>query len=113
MKYHEFSKIAPWGNTTAFVYESPKSHYNYASGEVNEDTFQYVDSDTDFNIVGIDDLPEVKEVIIDNFLPEIAPAECVEDESFDAIKSAIENGDAQIALWTEGTETAYMLLLKF
>lgn len=118
MTYQEFTKNIEFGNTTAFVYDSPNNRYNYSSGEICDEVFDNVDSDTEFTIVGIDELPEVKEVIIDNFLSEIAPAAGIEDEGYNMVKKQLNNGKAKVGYWDEETHygdtfttRTYMLIL--
>lgn len=119
MKYNDFQNIINWGDTTAFVLDAPNNRYNYSSGVIDDDVFANIDADTEFSIVAIDELPEVKEIIIDNFLSELEPAEGVDDEGFNAIKSDLENGNAKIGYWNEETHygtdsfttTTYMLIL--
>ncbi len=112
MKYNEFIKNIEFGNTTAFVYDSPNNRYIYSSGEITEDTFESVTDETEFEIVGINELPEVKEVIVDNFLSELEPAANVEDDEYNEIKKRLETGDAKIGYWSEndGNDDIYMLI---
>lgn len=120
MTYKEFTKEITFGDFTAFVYDAPNNRYNYASDEITVDIFDNVTSDTEFHITGINSLPEVKEVIIDNFLSEIAPAAGIEDEGYDNIKANIEQGLAKVGYWEEETKygpdtittTVYMLILE-
>lgn len=120
MKYQDFIENIEFGNTTAFVFDAPNSRYNYSSGEISEEVFENVDSDTEFTIVDIDELPRVKEVIIDNFLSEIAPAANVEDEGYDIAKKQLNDGKAKIGYWDEETHygpdtfttRTYMLILS-
>ena len=119
MKYQEFINHFNFGDFTAFVYDSANSRYQYASGEITDDTFAFATSQTEFNIVGIDTYPRVKEVIVYNFLPELASAPGIEDDNYSEIKSIIESGRAQLAVWDEthhyGSDsffvTNYMLIL--
>jgi hypothetical protein len=101
MKYQEFIENFSFGDFTAFVYDSANCRYQYSSGEITDDTFAFTTSQTEFQIVGIDAFPAVKEVIIDNFLPEIAPAPGIEDYSYEEIKDLIESGRAELAVWDE------------
>ena len=110
MNYQDFCKQITFGDTTAFVYDQPNSRYQYSSGEINEDIFANAPADG-YNIVGINDLQEVKEVVSDNFLSEIRPASGVEDEGYNSVKEAIESGTAKIGYWNEGMTTTYMLIL--
>lgn len=105
MKYQEFINHFNFGDFTAFVFDQASSRYQYSSGEITDDTFAFTTSDTEFNIVGIDTYPQVKEVIIDNFLPEIAPAPNIEDDNYNEIKDIIESGRAQLAVWDETHHT--------
>ena len=116
MKYQDFTNSITFGNYTAFVYDSPNNRYVYSAGDITDDTFANTNEETDFNIVPINDFPRVKEVIIDNFLPEIAPASNVQDDGYDEVKRLIESGEAQIGYWDDqnifGVEdTTYMLIL--
>lgn len=112
MKYNEFIKNIEFGNTTAFVYASTNNGYMYSSGEITEDTFKNVTDETEFEIVGINELPEVKEVIVDNFLSELEPAANVEDDEYNEVKKRLETGDAKIGYWSEndGNDDIYMLI---
>lgn len=115
MKYREFIKQINWGDTTAFVHDSPKERYQYESGEINDAVFAKTTSGTDFDIAGINEFPEVKKVIADNFLAELEPANGVEDDGYNAVKDAIESGKARIGYWKKeyyfGLVWTYMLLL--
>lgn len=112
MKYKEFINNIKFGNATAFVYDSPNNRYIYSNGEITEGTFVNVTEDTVFEIVGVNDLPEVKRVIVDNFLPELEPAANVEDDEYNEIKKRLEKGDAKIGYWLEndGNDNIYMLI---
>jgi len=119
MTYREFINNIEFGNTTAFVFDAPNNRYLYTSGEICEETFENVHSDTEFTIVGIDELPKVKEVIIDNFLSEIAPAANVVDEGYEIVKKQLNEGLAKVGYWDEETHNGpdtfttrtYMLIL--
>lgn len=112
MKYNEFINNIKFGIATAFVYDSPNNRYIYSSGEITEDTFESVTDETEFEIVGINELSEVKEVIVDNFLSELEPAANVEDDEYNEIKKSLETGDAKIGYWSEndGKDNIYMLI---
>jgi len=119
MTYQEFIKNINFGDTTAFVYDAPNNRYNYASGEIYDGVFDNVTTDTNFSIVGINELPQVKEAIVENFLAELEPAPGVEDEGYEAVKAALESGSARIGYWDNETKygpdtfttTTYMLIL--
>jgi hypothetical protein len=111
MKYNEFIKNIEFGNATAFVYDSPNNRYIYSNGEITEDTFEDVTDETELEIVGINELPEVKEVMVDNFLPELEPAPGVEDDEYNEIKKRLETGDAKIGYYEVGDTTTYVLIL--
>lgn len=110
MNYQEFCKQINFGDTTAFVYDQPSSRYQYSSGVIDDDIFANAPTDG-YIIVGINDLPDVKEVIFDNFLIELKPASNIEDEGYNSVKQAIEDGTAKIGYWSEGDTTTYMLIL--
>jgi len=112
MEYNEFIKNIEFGNTTAFVYDSPNNRYVYSSGEITESTFENVTDKTEFEIVGLNELPLVKEVIVDNFLSELEPAMNIEDDEYTEIKKRLETGDAKIGYWSEndGNDDIYMLI---
>ena len=112
MKYNEFINNIEFGNTTAFVYDSSNNRYIYSSGEITESTFENVTDATEFEIVGINELPEVKEVIVDNFLYELEPAANVADDEYNEVKKRLETGDVNIGYWSEndGNDDIYMLI---
>lgn len=110
MKYQDFIKNVTFGDMTAFVFDEPSNCNCYSSGEVDEDTFGNTTSDTEFEIKDINDYPEVKQIIIDNFLSEIAPAKGIEDENYNEVRNSIINGDCKLGIWKEGNCTTYMLL---
>lgn len=119
MQYNEFIRKIGFGNLTAFVYDQENNRYNYASGEINDDIFENIVEGTEFRIENLDDYPQVKEVIVDNFLAEIAPASNVEDDGYNEVKRIIESGEAKVGIWSEETNyggdiyetTIYMLIL--
>ena len=110
MKYQVFKNQIGFGYTTAFVYDSPNNRYNYTSGVICNEVFDHIDANTEFTIVGINELPEVKRVIIDNFLCEIDDEEA---------KELINDSTAKIGYWDEVTHYGhdtfttriYMLIL--
>lgn len=103
MTYQEFTAHIPWWDITAFVYDSPNNRYIYASGEINDDVFDNIEFDTVFEIVGIDELPDVKQVIIDNFIPDLESLTGPDDEGYIAVKTSIETGEAKIGYWDKET----------
>ena len=112
MKYNEFINNIKFGIATAFVYDSPKNRFVYSNGDITEETFDNVTDETEFKVCNINDLPEVKSVMIENFLAELEPAENVEDDEYNDIKKRLETGDAKIGYWSEndGNEVIYMLI---
>ena len=112
MRYNEFIQNIKFGNATAFVYDSPNNRFVYSNGEITEDTFENITEDTVFEVCNINDLPEVKSVMIENFLAELEPAENVEDDEYNEIKKRLETGDAKIGYWSEndGNDDIYMLI---
>ena len=112
MKYNEFINNIEFGKATAFVYDSPNNRFVYSNGEISEDTFENVTEDTVFEIVGINELSEVKKVIVDNFLSDLEPAANVIDDEYNEIKKRLETGDAKIGYWSEngGNDVIYMLI---
>lgn len=109
MKREMFKNIVNWGDTTAFVYDSPRNRYQYTSGEVSREVLEYTTPDTKFDVVPINTLPEVKEVMLDNLLAEMSSG-----EERDTVEAYIEHGLASVACWTENDPDqtrAYMLML--
>lgn len=119
MKYDQFIKYANIGDFSAFVYDYQNNRYEYASGEVNYNVFDYTSNDTEFFIAAIDDFPEVKQIIIDNFLAELSPAKDVVDDKYQEIERILLAGEAKVGYWDEYTKygpdtiktTVYMLIL--
>lgn len=91
------------GYTTAFVYDCASSRYQYVNGIINEEFFEGVDVDTDFEIRELDELSEVKEVMIDNFVTYFP--KCGQE----AIKNDILDR-GKIGSWKDGETTIYMLI---
>ena len=112
MKKNEFIEEVScnYGYYTAYVYDSPNNRYQYTSGEFTDDHFDDAPEDG-YQIVGINDVPEVKKVIADNFLAELEPAPDVEDEAYNELRDMIVSGKANVGYWTdESGETTYILL---
>lgn len=103
MKKKEFINKLEFGNYTAFVYDCESSRYAYTDCIISEEFFEVVDDDTEFEIRDIDELPEVKEVIIDNFVSDYF-------EHKDTIKNDILTR-GKIGSWHNGETTVYMLIL--
>ena len=90
------------GNYTAFVYDCERSRYQYVDGIISEEFFEGVDDDTEFEIRELDELPEVKEVMLDNFV-----SDYFEDK--EEIKNDIITR-GKIGSWKDGETTIYMLI---
>lgn len=106
MRKNEFIEeiSSSFGNFTAYVFDGPNNRYTYSSGQIEDDDFICAPEEG-CQIVGINDLPEVKKVITDNFLAEVSPAE------YEAVKEMIDTGEAQVGYWTDNNETTYILIL--
>ena len=112
MKYEDFAEKIAWGDTTAFVYDLPESRYLYSSGEINDGVFAYTNQNTEFRIDDIDNLPLVKDVIVDNFLSELKAAKGVEDDAYNYVRDMILSGNASIGSWVDFDGCiVYMLIL--
>ena len=90
------------GNYTAFVYDCERSRYQYVDGIISEAFFEEVEEDTEFEIRELDELPEVKEVMLDNFV-----SDYFEDK--EEIKNDIITR-GKIGSWQDGETTIYMLI---
>ena len=111
MTYNEIKSFIGWGDTTAFVFDTPSCRHTYTSGIIEDDVFANVTEDTEFSLQPINLYPEVKEVIHDNFLGEMQPAGGRVSREYDLLKDELEMGLASLAIWQEGDTTAYMLVL--
>lgn len=110
MKYNEFTRVLDMNAYTAFVTDSANSRYAYTDGYVS-DAFDNTDCETEFEICPIEEFPEVREVMVENFLADLEPAPNVQDDEYEYIKSRLENNDAMIGYWKENNTTVYMLIL--
>ena len=90
------------GNYTAFVYDCERSRYQYVDGIISEEFFEGVDDDTEFEIRELDELPEVKEVMLDNFV-----SDYFEDKE-EVKNDILDRG--KIGSWQDGETTIYMLI---
>ena len=102
MNKTEFINELEIGNYTAFVYDCERSRYQYVDGIISEEFFEGVDDDTEFEIRELDELPEVKEVMLDNFV-----SDYFEDK--EEIKNDIITR-GKIGSWQDGETTIYMLI---
>ena len=102
MNKTEFINELEIGNTTAFVYDCERSRYQYVDAIICEEFFEIVDDDTEFEIRELDELPEVKEVMLDNFISDYF-------ENKEEIKNDI-LANGKIGSWKDGETTIYMLI---
>lgn len=103
MNKTEFISELEIGTYTAFVYDCERSRYQYVDGIISEEFFEGVDDDTEFEIRELAELPEVKEVILDNFIPDYPEYER------ETIKNDILDR-GKIGSWKDGETTIYMLI---
>lgn len=92
-----------FGSYTPFVYDCESSRYQYVDGIISEAFFDGINDDTEFEIRELDELPEVKEVILDNFITEYP------ERKQEAIKNDILDR-GKIGSWKDGETTIYMLI---
>ena len=102
MNKTEFINELEIGNYTAFVYDCESSRYQYVDGIISEAFFEEVEEDTEFEIRELAELPEVKEVILDNFVSDYF-------ENKEEIKNDIITR-GKIGSWQDGETTIYMLI---
>ena len=103
MNKTEFISELEIGTYTAFVYDCESSRYQYADGIISEAFFEEVEEDTEFEIRELGELPEVKEVILDNFIPDYPKYER------ETIKNDI-LARGKVGSWNDGETTIYMLI---
>jgi len=99
----EFINELEIGTYTAFVYDCESSRYQYVDGIISEAFFEEVEEDTEFEIRELDELPEVKEVILDNFIPDYPEYER------ETIKNDI-LARGKVGSWHDGETTIYILI---
>ena len=102
MNKTEFISELEIGSYTAFVYDCERSRYQYVDGIICEEFFEIVDDDTEFEIRELNELPEVKEVMLDNFISDYF-------ENKEEIKNDI-LANGKIGSWRDGETTIYMLI---
>ena len=103
MNKTEFINELEIGTYTAFVYDCERSRYQYVDGIISEAFFEEVEEDTEFEIRELGELPEVKEVILDNFIPDYPEYER------ETIKNDI-LARGKVGSWNDGETTIYMLI---
>ena len=102
MNKAEFINELEFGKTTAFVYDCESSRYQYVDGIIFEEFFEEDDDDKEFEIHELDELPEVKEVMLDNFVSDyFVNKEAIKNDILDRGK---------IGSWKDGETTIYMLI---
>ena len=103
MNKEEFIKEldAIYGEYTAFVLDMPSNRYNYVGATIDDDLYENLPNDAEYNIDNIGFLKNVKEVMMVNLLSELEPASNVEDECYNDIKKRLENNDAKVGWWYE------------
>ena len=102
MNKTEFISELEIGSYTAFVYDCESSRYQYVDGIICEEFFEIVDDDTEFEIRELNELPEVKEVMLDNFISDYF-------ENKEEIKNDI-LARGKIGSWHDGETTIYILI---
>ena len=103
MNKTEFISELEIGTYTAFVYDCESSRYQYVDGIISEEFFEGVEDDTEFEIRELNEFSEVKEVILDNFIPDYPEYE----------RETIKNGilaRGKVGSWHDGETTIYMLI---
>ena len=103
MNKTEFISELEIGTYTAFVYDCERSRYQYVDGIISEAFFEEVEEDTEFEIRELGELPEVKEVILDNFIPDYPERER------ETIKNDI-LARGKVGSWHDGETTIYILI---
>ena len=103
MNKTEFISELEIGTYTAFVYDCESSRYQYVDCIISEEFFEEVEEDTEFEIRDIDELPDVKEVILDNFVPGYPKYER------ETIKNDI-LARGKVGSWHDGETTIYILI---
>ena len=103
MNKTEFISELEIGTYTAFVYDCERSRYQYVDCIISEEFFEGVDDDTEFEIRELGELPDVKEVILDNFIPDYPEYER------ETIKNDI-LARGKVGSWHDGETTIYILI---
>lgn len=117
MTYEQFIENITFGNTTVLFYGSSNKLYGCASGTIiNENIFENITTETEFNIAEINKFPSLKKSILENCLTDLVSDK--HSKNYKALKTAIKSGNAKIGYWDEDIHDdleplrTYMLILN-
>lgn len=99
-----------YGNTTCFVYDEPSNRYQYASGEINDDTLEPFFNADRIEVEELEDDSRVAAVMIENWSKEFSPANDVQDDNYVSTIRNIFGEDSKLYVATNGEDTTYLLV---
>jgi hypothetical protein len=109
INFAELENMVNYNDYTAFVYNDG-TQTMYSGGEISDDTLApFYDADK-IEVYGMNELLDIKELMQENFLAELEPAEGVDDEGYNSIATDFENGRGKIAKCELNGNIIYMLV---
>ena len=100
-----------YGNTTCFVYDEPSNRYQYASGEINDDTLEPFFNAESIEVENLEDNSNVSGVMISEFIAECAPANNVQDDGFIPAIRKLFGEESKLYVATDGNNHKTFMLV--
>lgn len=109
ISFDDFRNKLSYNDYTAFVYNDGTQQM-YSGGEINDDSIQSFEDGGKISICNMSELPDIKELMQENLLAELEPAENVSDDGYDKMKENFANNNGDIAFVDNNGITTYMLI---
>ena len=99
-----------YGNTTCFVYDEPSNRYNYASGEVNEDTLEPFYEADRIEVEELEENSYVASIMIENWASEMKSPENIQDDNYVPMIRNMFGTESKIYVAVKGSIKVYILV---
>ena len=99
MKWKEVEKYLEFGYYTALVCDTQKARMWCDGVEICEQLFEDTDYNTEYDITPLSELPEVRDCIAEQWLPDLKEMTYGDPEVYSAWQSDISSGKALVCHW--------------
>lgn len=99
-----------YGNTTCFVYDEPGNRYQYASGEINDDTLEPFFNAESIEVENIEDNSNVSSIMIENWASEMKSPENIQDDNYVPMIRNMFGTESKIYVAVKGSIKVYILV---
>jgi hypothetical protein len=108
----DFMKIMyyQYGNTTCFVYDEPNNRYNYASGEISDDTLEPFFHADRIEVEELEEDSYVSSIMIENWASEMKSPENIQDDNFVPMIRNMFGTESKIYVAVNGSSKVYILV---